>query len=154
MTYLSRGPGTKETTDAHVPLAFLCFSVQDNETSRAQFVAELSACKTPLTVENWSREGQSPRVEWQKQVQDQIGRSDIVIVLVGKDAAKAANVSSEIALSKTRNVPFFGVYVDGADANSDLPAGLPRNRTIVWDWERVSTAITQLMREGKHHVFA
>jgi hypothetical protein len=134
-------------------IAFLSFAVEHDEAARAQFVAELKSCITPLSVDDWSRPAQSPRSDWQKLVQDQLGRSAIMIILVSKETATAANVTNEIALAKTRNVPFFGIYIDGADANTDLPAGLPRNRTIPWDWTRVSAAIAQLRREGKHHVF-
>jgi len=59
-------------------------------------------------------------------------------------------VAKEIAFAKEQNVPFFGVYVDGAGALSTLPLGLAGNRTIKWEWDAIASAITQMMVEGKN----
>ena len=64
--------------------------------------------------------------------------------------AFATGVNKEIQMAKDQNVPFFGVYVDGANTSSNLPAGLARNRTIDWDWKKISDAIDQVMKEGKN----
>ena len=53
-------------------------------------------------------------------------------------------------MAKDQDVPFFGVYVGGANTTSNLPTGLSRNRTISWDWEKISNAIDQMMSEGKN----
>jgi hypothetical protein len=74
----------------------------------------------------------------------------MLIVLVGKTMASASGVAKEIAMAAKQNVPTFGVYVGGADQNSTLPAGLPRNRTIAWTWPGIAGAITQMMGEGKN----
>ena len=47
--------------------------------------------------------------------------------------ASAYGVAAEIAMAKDKDVPIFGVYVDGADSTSNLPSGLQRNRTIKWN---------------------
>ena len=73
-----------------------------------------------------------------------------MIVLVGKSMGSATGVSKEISFAKAQNVPFFGVYVDGAGTSSTLPTGLPRNRTIPWDWENIASAVDQMMAEGKN----
>ncbi len=64
--------------------------------------------------------------------------------------ASATGVAKEIQMAKDQDVPFFGVYVDGANTTSNLPAGLARNRTIDWDWKKISDAIDQVMTEGKN----
>lgn len=61
----------------------------------------------------------------------------MLIVLSGKTMASATGVAKEIAMAKEKNVPVFGVYVDGANTTSNVPSGLPRNRTIAWDWIRL-----------------
>ena len=60
----------------------------------------------------------------------------------------------EIPQAKRCNVPFFGVYAGDAESGVELPEGLPANRTIPWDWARIAAAISQVSKEGKHHVFA
>ena len=43
-----------------------------------------------------------------------------------------------------------GVQTEDANSNSNLPTGLPRNRTISWDWDAIASAIDQVMKEGKN----
>lgn len=74
----------------------------------------------------------------------------MLIVLCGKTMASATGVAKEIAMAKEKNVPVFGVYVDGANTTSNLPSGLQRNRTIAWDWDKIASAIAQMMGEGKN----
>ena len=74
----------------------------------------------------------------------------MLIVLVGKSMASATGVGKEIAFAKKNDVPVFGVYVGGANENSNLPDGLQRNRTIKWEWDAIASAIKQVMGEGKN----
>ena len=73
-----------------------------------------------------------------------------MIVLVGKSMGSATGVRKEISFAKARNVPFFGVYVDGAGMSSTLPTGLARSRTIAWEWDKIAKAVDQMMKEGKN----
>jgi hypothetical protein len=74
----------------------------------------------------------------------------MLIVLVGKYMNSAIGVAKEIFMAKDQNVPFFGIYVGSANTSSNLPEGLQRNKTIAWDWEKISNAIDQMMCEGKN----
>lgn len=74
----------------------------------------------------------------------------MMIVLVGKSMSSAYGVAAEIAMAKDKSVPVFGVYVDGANADSTLPTGLARNRVIGWNWSNIAKAIDQMMGEGKN----
>ena len=64
--------------------------------------------------------------------------------------ASATGVVKEIKMAKDQDVPVFGVYVGGANTNSNLPTGLARNRTISWNWDSIAKAIDQVMKEGKN----
>lgn len=135
------------------PLVFLSFDLANNEAERVRFTGQMETCSTAFSAPYCSEEGQPPQLLRDAQIRDKLDSCDLVIVLVGKQTAAAANVEREIAFAKHRNVPFFGVYVGDADASSGLPPGLPANRTIPCDWMRIASAIDQLMSEGKHHVF-
>ena len=73
-----------------------------------------------------------------------------MVVLVGKYMASATGVVKEITFAKESDVPVFGVYVGGAGTGRNLPDGLQRNRTIDWDWDKIESAINQVMKEGKN----
>ena len=69
---------------------------------------------------------------------------------MAKKTSTATGVVKEISFAKEQDVPIFGVYVGGANTLTTLPSGLQRNRTIAWDWEKIASAIDQLMKEGKN----
>ncbi len=73
-----------------------------------------------------------------------------MIVLVGQHMGTAKGVAKEIAMAKSQNVPYFGVYVHGAGTSSTLPAGLARNRVVAWTWADIGAGIKQMMKEGKN----
>jgi len=132
------------------PRAFISFDYDNNRTERTLFVGQIKNSRTPFSAEDWSSKETLPQATWEKQLKDKIGRCHLMIVLVGKSMASATGVKKEITFATANNVPFFGVYVDGANGNSNLPTGLARNRTIAWDWDNIAGAIDQMMNEGKN----
>ena len=62
--------------------------------------------------------------------------------------ASANGVTKEISMAKSQNIPVFGIYIGGANTASILPRGLPRSKTIAWDWKRVASMIDLAMTEG------
>ena len=79
-----------------------------------------------------------------------ISATNMCIVLAGKHISSAIGVAAEIAMAKDKNVPVFGVYVDGADSQTILPSGLARNRTVVWKWDSIAAMVDLAMTEGKN----
>jgi nucleoside 2-deoxyribosyltransferase len=134
------------------PRAFISFDFDHNETSRMLFVGQSKNSKTPFSIEDWSSKSALPEAQWEASIAAKIGKCNLVIVLVGKTMASATGVAKEIAMAKARNIPIFGIYVDGATTASNLPAALARNRTIFWTWDDIAAAITQTMGEGKNKV--
>ena len=135
------------------PIAFLSFDVRNNQRERDEFLRQLNESEIKLSVEDSSPRGELPVWDSHKLLQGNIGRSRMMIVLVGTSTGDSEGIAEEIELARNRNVPYFGVYVDGADESSELPSRLPRNRTIPWDWIRIERAIKQLLGEGKNYTF-
>jgi hypothetical protein len=133
-----------------LPLAFLSFDIKLDEGERARFIEESSACSEPFRIDAWSVEQRTPRSEWAKVIHGRMSSCDFMVVLISAGMDTKA-VGEEIKEARRCNVPFFGVYVAGP--TSKLPEGLPANRAISWDWERIATAVRQVGGEGKHHVF-
>jgi hypothetical protein len=135
------------------PIAFLSFDVASDRTDRDHFVQKLNESKVALSIEDSSPRGELPVWDSAKLLTGKIGRCQMMIVLVGQQAAHAQGIAQEITVAKSRNVPYFGIYVDSADENTELPEGLARDRVLPWDWRRIEEAITQLSAEGKNHTF-
>ena len=79
-----------------------------------------------------------------------INNCHLMFVLIGKSLGSATGVAKEIGFAKDQDVPFFGVYVNGAGTSSTLPKGLARNRTIAWDWDKIANAVDRMIGEGKN----
>lgn len=133
------------------PRAFLSFDYDHNLTQKNLFAGQAdSESPTSFIVEDWSSKSVLPEDEWEELIAAKIGKCHLLIVLVGKSMGSAYGVAAEIAMAKDKDVPIFGVYVDGAGSDSTLPSGLPRNRTIKWNWDAIGSAIDQCMTEGKN----
>lgn len=132
------------------PRAFISFDFDHNETEKILFVGQSKNSKTPFSIQDWSSKSSLPQSQWEAIVKGKINNTNMLIVLVGKTMASATGVAKEIKMAKEQNVPVFGVYVAGADAASNLPDGLARNRTIKWDWDNIAAAVKQMMGEGKN----
>lgn len=132
------------------PRAFISFDFDHNETSKNLFVGQSANSSTPFTIEDWSLKQSFGQTVWKDKARAQLRRSNLAIVLVGKQMGSATGVAAELAIAADEDVPAFGVYVDGANKNSTLPTGLARNRTISWDWADIANAIDQMMNEKKN----
>lgn len=132
------------------PRAFISFDFDNNSTEKMLFAGQSKNSRTPFAVQDWSSKTALPQAEWEALIKSKINLCNMLIVLVGKNMGSATGVAKEIRMAKDQNVPVFGVYVGGADSLSTLPDGLARNRTIAWDWVKISDAVDQIMGEGKN----
>ncbi|MDR1517365.1 MAG: TIR domain-containing protein [Dysgonamonadaceae bacterium] len=132
------------------PRAFISFDFDNNSTEKNLFIGQAKNSRTPFNIEDWSSKESLPPKEWEELIKSKINKCNILIVLVGKKTYIATGVIKEIDFAKTQNVPIFGVYVGGANTITLLPTGLQRNRTSDWDWDKIASAIDQVMKEGKN----
>jgi len=132
------------------PRAFISFDFDHNSDQKLLFAGQAKNSRTPFSIQDWSSKTALPQAQWEALLKGKINACHLLVVLVGKSMGSASGVSKEIAMARVQNVPFFGVYVGGADATSTLPTGLARNRTIKWDWESIAGAVDQMMTEGKN----
>jgi hypothetical protein len=132
------------------PRAFISFDFDHNQTDKNLFVGQIKNSRTPFSAQDWSSKEPLPQSTWEKQLEEKVGMCHLMIVLVGKSMGSATGVRKEIGFAKARNVPLFGVYVDGAGTISTVPTGLARNRTIAWEWDKIANSVDQMMKEGKN----
>src|SRR4051812_26929463 len=109
------------------PRAFVSFDYDHNEESRRLFVGQgKKDSPTPFAIGDWSSKDVLPQKTWEQTIETKIGRCNLLIVLVGRQTHAATGVKKEIAMASRKDVPTFGVYVDGATTLTVLPAGLAR----------------------------
>lgn len=127
------------------PRAFISFDYDHNEEQKTMFVGQAKNSRTPFAIQDWSAKSSMPQSQWEAIVKNKIKMCNMVIVLVGKYMASATGVAKEIAMAEDLDIPVFGIYVDGAGRDSNLPKGLPQYRTINWEWNKIADAIDQIM---------
>lgn len=132
------------------PRAFISFDFDHDSNSKLYFVGQSTNSRTPFKISDWSAKEAMEQDEWESIVEEKMKKTNMCIVLVGRFMASATGVKKEIEMAKKNNVPVFGVYVDGANTLSNLPAGLPRNRVVAWKWEKVADMINKAKEEGKN----
>ncbi|MCK5294287.1 MAG: TIR domain-containing protein [Arcobacteraceae bacterium] len=132
------------------PRVFISFDFDHDKTEKVLFAGQAKNSKTPFSIEDWSSKASLPQDEWEELIENKINNCHMLIVLSGKTMASATGVAKEIQMAKDQEVPVFGVYVDSANSKSNLPTGLARNRTIAWNWDKISNAIDQMMDEKKN----
>lgn len=133
------------------PRAFLSFDFDYDEPSRRLFgERSLTDSPTRFVVHACSRKEELGTDRWEDLLSTRLSLCHLMVVLVGLHTGTARGVAMEIDVARANGVPYFGVYVDGADTSTKLPPGLPRNRTIVWNWNAIGTAIDRMMTEGKN----
>lgn len=132
------------------PRSFISFDFDNNEKQKMYFIGQTINSRTPFSIEDWSSKTELAHYNWQQIIEAKMKKCNMMIVLVGRSMSTAIGVHREIQMATKNNVPFFGVYVDGASSSSTLPPGLSRNRVIPWTWDGIAAAITQMMGEGKN----
>ncbi len=132
------------------PRAFISFDFDNNSTEKLLFAGQAKNSRTPFDIQDWSSKKHLPQKEWEDLIETKVKKCNLLIVIVGTKAHTAKGVLIEIEFAKTHKVPIFGVYVGKADANTKLPEGLARSRTIAWDWQKIADRIDLCMEEGKN----
>lgn len=133
------------------PRTFVSFDFDHDAVSRRMFCGQAKdESPTPFTISDWSSKEALPQKTWEQTIEAKIGKCKMMIVLVGKKTHSATGVAKEIAMAKRLDVPYRGVYVDGASSSTSLPTGLARGKTISWTWDGVAAAIVAMGAEGKN----
>lgn len=132
------------------PRAFISFDFDHDADQRTLFAGQSRNSRTPFTVQDWSSKAALPQGQWEAIIEDKINRCHLMIVLVSPYTASATGVAKELRMAQRRDVPYFGVFVKGANSSSRLPTGLTLGQMVHWDWAQVASAIDRMMRQGKN----
>lgn len=133
------------------PRAFISFDFDHDAIIKMLFAGQaVRDSPTPFEVQDWSSKTSLPQTQWERLIETKISRTHMAIVLVGRWSFGATGVAKEIQMAQRQNVPFFGVYVDGANTSTALPVGLARNRVVEWKWPVIGATVRQMMGEGKN----
>lgn len=87
----------------------------------------------------------APERNWEREAEARIKRSDIVIVMVGKQTHRASGVLKEVAMARRNGVPIVQV-IGYRDAS---PTAVPNaGRLYRWDWENLKKIFSVTFRQS------
>jgi len=102
-------------------------------------------CRNPFStfaVIGVSEEPQG-RDNWESQTRERIKQARIVVMMIGKNTAQAANVIWEVKTAREEAIPILGVYIDKA-YEENVPATFGSGPVVEWNLEHVYNTIIRL----------
>jgi len=142
---------TARSSPMALPRGFVSFDFDHDSTHKILFAGQAKKdSPTPFAVEDWSSKSALPEREWEAAIKEKMAKCHMLVVLVGTHMATATGVRREIEFANDLSLPRFGVYVNGADASSTLPSGLPRNACVPWNWARIAAMVDKCESLGKN----
>ena len=106
------------------PRVFLSFDFDHDEDQKVLFAGQAKNSKTPFNIQDWSSKEALKQSQWEKLVEERINKCNLMVVLVGPHTCYATGVLKEIEMASKNKVPFFGVYVAGANQNTPAQQNL------------------------------
>ena len=97
-------------------------------------VWQVKKSDSPLQVEDWSAEGTSALGSWEEETRERIGRSDVVIVIVGDWTHRALGVLREVEMAREAGVPVHQLIGYKDSVPDPVPEAGPLLR---WKWRDV-----------------
>ena len=124
---------------------FLSFEFDRDEELHRNFYAQADPDKgnTRHAIEDCSlNEQYRPDESWLKKARNQIKRSDIVIVVVGKDAHSSDGVKKEVEIARQLRKPMFQIRPQKRTDGAVKGAG----EMIPWRWKLINKKIDELLK--------
>ena len=102
-------------------------------------------CRNPFSTFAVIGVSEAPQggAEWEAQTRERIKQAGIVVMVVGKNTAQAANVIWEVKAAREEGIPVLGVYTDKA-YEENVPATFGSGPVIEWNWEHVYNTIIRI----------
>lgn len=125
--------------------AFVSFDFDSDKVLKDFIIGQAKLPDSPFEVADWSMKEAAPERNWEREAEARIKRSDIVIVMVGKQTHRASGVLKEVAMARRNGVPIVQV-IGYRDAS---PTAVPNaGRLYRWDWENLKKIFSVTFRQS------
>ena len=125
--------------------AFVSFDFDNDKVLKDFIIGQAKLPDSPFEVADWSMKEAAPERNWEREAEARIKRSDIVIVMVGKQTHRASGVLKEVAMARRNGVPIVQV-IGYRDAS---PTAVPNaGRLYRWDWENLKKIFSVTFRQS------
>ncbi len=118
--------------------AFISFDF-DNDKALKDFIAgQAKLPDSPFTMADWSMKEAAPQRDWKAEAEGRIKRSDVVIVMVGRNTHRAPGVLAEVGMARRNKIKI--VQIIGYKNAS--PTAVPGAGTLYrWNWPNLKNIL-------------
>ena len=118
---------------------FFSFDFDEDQNLKHHMVGQLKLDTSPFATVDWSMKEAVPQRNWESETESRIGRSDVVVVLVGANTHKALGVLKEVAITKRLRKPIIQII---GYKNSN-PTPVPNARRLLrWTWGNMTRVLS------------
>lgn len=119
--------------------AFISFDFDNDKRLKDFVIGQSKLADTPFEAADWSMKEAAPQKDWKKEAESRIKRSEVVIVMVGRQTHKAPGVLEEIAMARRNGIKIVQVI-----GYKDLsPPPVPNAGTLYkWNWDNLKKILS------------
>lgn len=123
---------------------FLSFEFDKDNELYHNFYVQSKDCSSHDIVDYSLNEPYQPHNEraWLKKAHAQIGKSDIVIVVIGEDTHNAPGVKKEVTITNQNKKPIFQIRPKNSSGGKVDGAG----DEILWTWKQIDAKISKCLK--------
>lgn len=122
---------------------FISFASEDVK-YRDFFIGQAKNPDFPIDVADWSV--QEPFDDkWKTRCRERIRKTQLMIMLIGKQTYRAEGACWEVATAKEEKIPVFGVYIN-KDDKGPTPKELWDKSVIEWTWDGIAEMVKRLVK--------
>jgi len=116
---------------------FCCFDYDNDKILKDLLIGQSKHPDSPFEVSDWSRKEAAPEPSWEKEAEQRIKRSGVVVIVPGSRTFSASGVKKEVKMARENNLRIFQIRPQ--DTN---PTPVPNGGTVYnWTWENLKNPL-------------
>lgn len=121
------------------PRVFVSFDFDNDRALKDFILGQARLADSPFEVIDHSLKEAAPERDWESKARAAIGRSDIVLVMVGQQTHRAQGVLKEVAMAREAGVKIVQIigYKDGN--YTPVPDA---GRLYAWNWDNLKKLLS------------
>ncbi len=113
---------------------FVSFDFDNDKTLKDLIIGQARLPESPFEVIDHSLKEAAPMTTWEEKARAAIGRSEIVLVMVGRSTHRAPGVLKEISMARSAGIPIVQMIGYKGDDYTQVPNA---GRLYRWNWENL-----------------
>ena len=114
---------------------FLSYDFDEDRALKVFMVGQSKLARSPFEIVDTSLKEAAPEARWQQHAARAIGRSDLVMVLLGQHTHRAPGVLAEVAIATAAGKPIVQIQRGGIHRPTPVPGA---GRVYVWSWDNLA----------------